>query len=351
MDFYRKRHIGLLLKHLAWIASCVVLLSCSSEEDDDFGDVGEKTRITVLSSLGGQGDNGYNDLITEGIMKMSNNQDVELSMVHPCNMDEAVDIFRVWQQTPIEGRSLLLLVGDYENFVDENMPPLDDNKQIILFETKSKNLPRGVMGFRIQRYGVSYLAGCIASPHRGAVVIAAMPGATSTEDAIRGFTEGYAIQGRQAEVSYLAQDESGYAMPDSAYRWASSMDELFVYPLAGGSNNGIYKSSRDMLFSTMLVAGMDVDCSAFSGRIPFSVVIHIDRIIEQYMTDWIAGKDIPTYRSFGMESGMVEVVLSTLFYKLGYIFEDYYRDTEYWQKAKDQYYEKALRKEKEYENN
>lgn len=54
-----------------------------------------------------------------------------------------------------------------------------------------------------------------------------------------------------------------------------------------------YKSSRDMLFSTMLVAGMDVDCSAFSGRIPFSVVIHIDRIIENYLTDWIAGKDIP----------------------------------------------------------
>ena len=46
-----------------------------------------------------------------------------------------------------------------------------------------------------------------------------------------------------------------------------------------------------------------------------------------------------------------QIVLSTLFYKLGYIFEDYYRDTEYWQKAKDQYYEKALRKEKEYENN
>ena len=124
MDFYRKRHMGLLLKHLAWIASCVVLLSCSSDEDDDFGDVGEKTRITVLMSLGGQGDNGYNDLITEGIMKVSNHQDVELSMIHPCDMDE----------------------------------------------TRKKNLPQGVMGFLIQRYGASYLAGCIASPHREAVV-------------------------------------------------------------------------------------------------------------------------------------------------------------------------------------
>ena len=28
-----------------------------------------------------------------------------------------------------------------------------------------------------------------------------------------------------------------------------------------------------------------------------------------------------------------QIVLSTLFYQLGYIFEDYYRDTEYWQKA------------------
>ena len=117
MDFYRKRHMGLLLKHLAWIASCVVLLSCSSDEDDDFGDVGEKTRITVLMSLGGQGDNGYNDLITEGIMKVSNHQDVELSMIHPCDMDEARDIFHSWMQMPAEGRSLLLLVGDYKNCV------------------------------------------------------------------------------------------------------------------------------------------------------------------------------------------------------------------------------------------
>ena len=99
MDFYRKRHMGLLLKHLAWIASCVVLLSCSSDEDDDFGDVGEKTRITVLMSLGGQGDNGYNDLITEGIMKVSNHQDVELSMIHPCDMDEARDIFHSSMQS------------------------------------------------------------------------------------------------------------------------------------------------------------------------------------------------------------------------------------------------------------
>ena len=170
MDFYRKRHMGLLLNHLAWIASCVVLLSCSSDEDDDFGDVGEKTRITVLMSLGGQGDNGYNDLITEGIMKVSNHQDVELSMIHPCDMDEARDIFHSWMQMPAEGRSLLLLVGDYKNFVDKDMPPLDDNKQILLFETRKKNLPQGVMGFLIQRYGASYLAGCIASPHREAVV-------------------------------------------------------------------------------------------------------------------------------------------------------------------------------------
>ena len=99
MDFYKKRYMGLLLKHLVWIASCVVLLSCSSEEDDDFGDVGEKTRITVLMSLGGQGDNGYNDLITEGIMKVSNHQDVELSMIHPCDMDEARDIFHSWMQS------------------------------------------------------------------------------------------------------------------------------------------------------------------------------------------------------------------------------------------------------------
>lgn len=156
--------------------------------------------------------------------------------------------------------------------------------------------------------------------------------------------------GNKAEVFYLANDVSGYAMADSAYRYASRLDDHFVFPLAGGSNSGIYKSSRESLFSTMLVVGMDVDCGAFSGRIPYSMVVHIDRIIEDYLTEWLQTGSMRRHQTYGLDSGMIEVVLSKYFADFSYIWEDYYRDYYYWENALKQYTDEAKEKEKAYEN-
>ncbi len=324
----------------------VLLSSCSGVGDNDGL---RRPRLTVITSLNGAGDNGYNDKVLEGVMQFYESHDMAMSLVRPATVDEARSVLHSWLAAEADAPSLLVLAGsDYEAMMkSENVTP-GGNRKILLFE--SDGVP-GVCTFRILRYGASYLAGCIAAPHGEARVVAALPGERILEDGIAGFADGYGAHsgGRKSEVVYLADDYSGYARPDSAYRLAAKMESSFVYPLAGGSNSGLYKYSREHGFVTMLVAGMDADCSARSDRVPFSVVIRMDEVVERYLNDWYDGRELPASRTFGLESGVVDIVVSPLFNAVTDIWEDYYLDPEYWQKACGRYRDEAIGKEAEYE--
>ena len=339
------------MKHqLTWIVISLVML-CSCSSDSENSDVGSDARITMILSVSGQGDNGYNDLITQSIMRFYNHHEVSLSMQHPYSLGEAKELVKRWLALQSDKKELLVLSADYVELADSEIRTLADNQKVLLFEAKANDKrPEGVSTFYIQRYGAAYLSGCIASPHQEATIVAAMPGSNIIEDAIQGFADGYVKGGNRAEVFYLAEDASGYAMADSAYRYTSGLDGQFVFPLAGGSNNGIYKSSRETLFSTILVVGMDVDCGAYSGRIPFSVVVHVDQIVEEYLNEWAQSGKMKRHETYGLESGMVEVVLSDYFAEFSYIWEDYYRDYYYWENALKRYSDEAKEKEVVYEN-
>ena len=66
-----------------------------------------------------------------------------------------------------------------------------------------------------------------------------------------GFIAGY---GSDCDVEYLADDWTGYVSASLAYRkmsdWAVDYD--FIFPVAGGSNAGIYRYSREFEVSPYL---------------------------------------------------------------------------------------------------
>ena len=335
-------------KYLIYFLVLAVLSSCSDSTDNTADTFDTTPLITLVTSTSGAGDNGYNDGIIAGVMGFYEKNDVRLSLVNPQNLTEARTFLQSWLTNEKEKQQLLILASsEYEQLLKEETIETNDKKDILLFECNS--IPN-VSTFRIQRYGVSYLAGCIASPHETATIIAALPNEPILTDAIKGFTAGYEMYSdKKVDILYLSDDYNGYAMPDSAYRIASTLDNTFVYPLAGGSNAGIYKYSREEPFEMMLVAGMDADCSAHSGRIPFSVVVRTDKVIEEYLTQWFNGEKLPEHNVYGLESGVIDIVISPLFDKLSYLWEDYYLDNNYWQDAYNRYKEEAVRKESEYE--
>lgn len=339
-------------------SACVLLLMlsciccCTNEEDHS---PPSAPKITVIPSVYGLGDNAYNDLIMKGIMSFYEGMDnIELSLQSPHNTEEVKSLIHNWiSSTSDAGVPCLLLLadGNYANEISELPQQLSPNQSILLVDSKLQNLPDQVYTFSINRYGASYLAGCMASPHEAADIMAAYPNDPVLETAIAGFKEGYEkYSNNKVQISYLADNPSGFAKPDSAYAWTSKIENSFIFPLAGGSNNGVYKYSREYPFYMSLVVGMDVDCSLYSHRIPFSMVLHIDQILIELLTEWYKGGIQKPFRSYGLAENGIEIMLSKVFASDSYIWEDYYLDDSYWETARKEYMDEAVQKEYDYEN-
>lgn len=99
-------------------------------------------------------------------------------------------------------------------------------------------------------------------------------------------------------------------MPDSAYRMLDRIGEGYwmVYPLLGGSAAGVYRYSREVLWTPTI--GMDVDCSSITTAVFFSVIRKMDGVMEMYLGDWVAGKEWPVSQTLGLSSGWVDIVVS-----------------------------------------
>lgn len=330
-----------------------VISGCSDDEQDAPVSDNEKPKVTVLLSEGGPGDLGYNDLIMRGIMHFYSKSDVSMSLINPSDYDNARQIVSTWiSQTKNGVQSLLVLAeesyGELAKSIGDKLAP---NQRILVFEYDEDDLPEGVTSFFIDRYGVAWLAGRMCGVHPSATVIAARPGAPTLETAIEGFSDGYREgSGNVISVSYLADGNDGYSMPDSAYRMTNRFVRTIILPLAGGSNNGIYKHTREV-FNMNLVLGMDVDCSARCQNVPFSLVVKVDSLVEKYMTDWLDG-DMPNgLTRYGLSDGATQIITAPRFYEIADILEDYIlEDPKYWDHAYAAYKDEAIRKEQEYEN-
>lgn len=338
-----------VLKSALLLFTAIVAFSSCGE--DKLSEQAVKARIVVVTSINGPGDNGYNDQILAGVMDVVNSRDVDVSLVHPTTIEQAKELLNTWKQTATTEPVLLMLAGsDYEEMARTDGTGLDDKHTVLLFESDGENMPQGVKTFRIARYGISYLAGTMAQCSQDVRIVMAMHGDDTIEEAATGFTDGYNAHnvGGTITTHYLSETVSGFAMPDSAYRLLSQIEPDFVFPLAGGSNNGLYKFTRESPLSFVLVAGMDTDCAAYSKRVPFSIVIEIKKAVSQYMNDWIDGKEIADKATFTLADGMADIVMSSTFYKTLDIWDDYYYDEQYWPNLYEEYKDEAISKEHEY---
>ena len=300
------------------------LVACSGDETwrpDDASLGLEKWRLTLICSPNGLGDNGYNDKIFEGVCRFLDvyGDEVEFHLKTPLSIDAALHDYDWLAEPEKEGKNdLLVLAGsEYRDFPSLKGGPLGHRK-VLLFETKGCDYPVGVYTFNLSMYGVSYWAGSVVGLSSedselldSTLVLAAMPDEPVLEEAIRGYSDGfYAQGGRFCRTCYLADGYEGFAMPDSAYRMLDRIGEGYwmVYPLLGGSAAGVYRYSREVLWTPTI--GMDVDCSSITTAVFFSVIRKMDGVMEMYLGDWVAGKEWPVSQTLGLSSGWVDIVVS-----------------------------------------
>ncbi|ADV43019.1 BMP family ABC transporter substrate-binding protein [Bacteroides helcogenes] len=335
---------------IAVIGLGLMLVSCSHDADEF--PANNLPCLTLITSTGGMGDNGYNDLIFDGIMEFATKNEVTLSIISPKDKLEAQTAVSDWcdENTDSKQSLLVLASSEYESLLDGNFSELKASKSILLFESERKDLPGNVFTFNIRRYGASFLCGRMAAECPQAFVLAACPSDATLQPAIDGFLQGYAKEeGRTADVSYLADDAIGFNSPEKAYLLTKELPwNAFVFPLAGGSNSGVYKYVRENMFSGMLIAGMDVDCSAYSTRTPFSLTLKIDRMLNTFLNDWLAGNTKEQHWEGGLAEGFADVTVNAAFFDKCLSWEDYYDSQDYWQKAYDTSYQEALEAERRY---
>ncbi len=273
-------------------------------------------QIVFLFSLGGLGDMSYNDRILEGVQRFKmENGDIDIYIYSPESLQEAEKIFADWLERPQSSIPVLFVLGssDYEPMAELYLAEHDltPNKSILLFESRKQYKDENIHTFQISMFGASYLAGVCARKCSEMTPLVLL--ANNTDSPINiakdGFIAGY---GSDCDVEYLADDWTGYVSASLAYRkmsdWAVDYD--FIFPVAGGSNAGIYRYSREFEVSPYL-AGMDIDQSSLSNRITGSVIKHIDQLIYRYLTEWVVTGDMPENQLYGLESGYADWLVAS----------------------------------------
>lgn len=354
ITFHYIHNITRIRHSLALIMALLLLPACGDKTDNEPSP--SVARVTLLTSIGGPGDNGYNDLITDAVMKFYEaHPDVTLLLRHPKDLTEAREMTVRWREDSDNDKipSLLVMASDsYLQICRETLTGLPENCDVLLFETPHDDLPDQVHTFKIGRYGVSCLAGLMASESPEAHIIAACPSDPLLTDAIEGFTAGYSSRNHESiiETHYLADDDIGYEKAADAYLLASRLDrECFIFPLAGGSNGGVFKYTRESLFTPLLVAGMDVDCSKLSTRVPFSVITGIDKILLERLATWLQTGDMPLHSDYNLgNSDFTHIEINDGFLRNANIFLDYYSDDHYWRRLHDSLIQKAIEMERIY---
>ena len=285
------------------------LSSCN--HTDELEPVSPVPQIVFLFSPSGLGDMSYNDCILEGVQKFKmEHKEIDIYIYSPESLPEAEKIFSDWLKRPESDIPVLFVLGssDYEPMAELHLAEHDltPNKSILLFESRKQYKDENIHTFQISMFGASYLAGVCVRQCSEMTPLVLLANNTDSPISIAkdGFVAGY---GSDCDVEYLADDWTGYVSASLAYRkmsdWAVDYD--FIFPVAGGSNAGIYRYSREFEVSPYL-AGMDIDQSSLSNRITGSVIKHIDKLIYGYLTEWVTTGGMPENQLYGLESGYAD---------------------------------------------
>lgn len=302
----------------------LLFASCSNDDEPSVADETEHWEVMVLFPESGLGDQGYNDNTLRGMEEATKERtDISLSYFTPEEGEDMGEFFRALLYYGLKENSHLMLVlagSEYRDLArslmaDTSRYPDMDRKKVLLFEAEEVEEP--VHTFRLLFYRASYQLGQLAaSRSTQAMVLLGSSADPNIGKAAQGFAEGFkAAGGEEPEIQALADTPAGFAMPSEAYnhtaKWANAHADArtFIYPLAGGSNHGVYRYTREYK-DRLWTAGVDVDQSRFSDAIIASVVKRTDRIVKQYLVDWRDGKELPKHKDYDVDSGMIEMVES-----------------------------------------
>lgn len=318
-------------KRTLWIALIVCLFASCEKDNEIIENVVDMGVVSVIYAPYGLGDRGYNDNIYKGIQQGRILHGFRLENYLPNSIEQAEEYMKAWLSDKSDVKRLLIMASsDFEGFMKSHSGkiPDDPDNRVVLLESRVNEQPFYTVYLPL--YGAAYQAGVATMQLPGAgksLVLCANPFVESINDATNGFIEGYSLHGGEpCDVLYLSDKHGeGFAVADQVYRMCYDLERKygFVFPLIGGSSQGLLRFTREYPKS-LYTASMDVDQSAYSNRVTYSVLKHTDRAILNIVEQWVNNTPIPRNQRWGLESGMVEVSCATNYLDFwGNIFEFY----------------------------
>lgn len=348
-----------LIRKLLPLLAAVVLASCTKDGDTIYinDDLSEDSRPIVyfLSKKGSMGDLGYVDAVYRGVVKAANKGNMLLSQVE-LPTDTATMAFSLqymldyMKENAKSRKALVVIANDNLEYLlhkfDEQIAA-SPNVQFLLSESSDTTL--SVHTVKIRQYGAYYQAGKVVSQGMPdvdyAFICRANPNEPSINDMATGFKQ--AIDDDKAadtskEFLYndvsLSYDNGGYNLAETAYKMSYFLDKVdVVLPLCGGTAQGFFRYNREHSDSFYTI-GVDMDMQQYSSRVPFSVVKHIDQVVQDCVTKWANGETLPKHMEYGLESGYTELIYPSAYYfELAPVGMKFYQESIEKEKA---YYEK-----------
>ncbi|MDO8842122.1 BMP family ABC transporter substrate-binding protein [Methanocalculus sp.] len=181
-------------------------------------------------------------------------------------------------------------------------------------------------------YGASYLAGVLAANQTKTEKI----GVIAAKDApvISSFTDGFAdgvySRNPDAEVSiiYLADDDTGFTMPEKAAEVARSMfaDGIdLIFTVAGGSGPGAITAAKEL--PGLLIIGVDSDQSELAPKtVIASVVKRVDHVVYDEIQAAFSGRPMGGEDVIGLLDGGSALILNPRFPEIGNLIEERYSE-------------------------
>ena len=332
-----------------WIVLCSLLMAaaimvgCTREPiilpNPDEEQASSKPLVIVIYGPNSLGDRSYCDLIYSGVEKAAKIYGLRTLQLSPGSQEEGLAyleaIIREMEQASDTVRRLLITPGvGYDAYIRANSHRLESNPRadLLYMETSTPLIDKGST-FYIDYYGAMYMGGCMVHyfaedlqtyTSRKLVTLAlANPYTQSVKEAGEGFVAGFNdTQGPKPLVlhtRYLSQDPaSGFTLSDTAamrivneeiYYFGSTPKDFTLVPVCGGSMHSLIRALR----TTTLIAfnqyiGIDGDMNIDRYFCPFSIVKHIDKVMENYIEMWLTDT-MPKHQTFGLAERITEVII------------------------------------------
>lgn len=293
------------------------VLACNKESGESPNDSGFHPlfQVKVLFPSQGLGDRSFVDDVYEAVELAAQDFSFEVEYIVPPTIEEGATWLKDYVQSTNEASFIIAVGNQFAPAVDSLKGHFNGHK-LLLIEGIAKEYD-GLASILYYTYAPSYIAGYMSAKLTQNCRATSISGfnAPFLTQFIEGYEEGVRdAGGTVANRYYLADDFSGFEMPDSAYRLTKQIltNNDLIFGLATGSNFGIINAIRESSEQKYAI-GINSDQSWMGYHVVTGSVINDFRNI---IRDYIGQYQLGTFNSgsfyLSMEGQYTEFRLNSL---------------------------------------